>query len=184
MSSPGSQPGTGQPPQSVPYFYPMARPEDPVWLYVDKFGKQRGPVSLCELRYLIASSQVNSTTLGWREGMENWATLAHLPGVVDVFMEVSANEDGWFYIDDDEVKQGPLSPQLLQQMIISHQLIGSTRMWQPSQLGKLNHTFNHRLPLNDTPSVHFSFLLTLCLIPYHLFVFLDIIFLCSLETIK
>lgn len=104
-------------------------------MFVDKFGKPRGPVSLFELKYLIASSQVTPATLGWREGMDNWAVLSQTPAASDAFREVSENERGWFYIDDDNVKQGPLGHALLKQLIMSGQLHGSTLMWRAGQLG-------------------------------------------------
>ena len=41
------------------------------WFYVSD-GKECGPVSVLELRNLIADRSVKPTDLVWREGMDRW----------------------------------------------------------------------------------------------------------------
>ncbi len=110
-------------------------PELPLWMFIDKREAQRGPVSLCELKYLIASGQVTTTTYGWREGMSDWAILSHLPELFPVFLEISEMDEGWFYIDAERVKRGPCDNTLLKQLIASQQIHPSTLMWTVGKLG-------------------------------------------------
>ena len=124
-----------------------ARPhsEDPVWMYVDKWQRQRGPVSECELKFLIASKAVDTTTYGWREGMENWALLAQTPIAMEAFLEVGENEEGWFYMHSDEnIKRGPFDEVLLKQLISSGQVGRKTLMWRAGSIGEWRVTLDVR----------------------------------------
>ena len=44
--------------------------------YYEKAGQRQGPVPESELDRLLASGEINATTLVWRDGMENWTPLA------------------------------------------------------------------------------------------------------------
>lgn len=48
------------------------------WFY-GKDGTQHGPVSDQEIGTLVASGQIDSNTIVWREGMPDWLPLAQVP---------------------------------------------------------------------------------------------------------
>jgi hypothetical protein len=48
------------------------------WFYT-RDGQQAGPVSVDELRQMIASGQVAGQELAWKEGMANWAPASTIP---------------------------------------------------------------------------------------------------------
>ena len=52
--------------------------ENQQWYYTDSNGQQAGPVSLNELKTLIAQSAVSTSSMVWTEGMENWKTVGEI----------------------------------------------------------------------------------------------------------
>ena len=52
------------------------------WYYA-RGKQQRGPVSLDEIRILLASGQLTPADLAWREGMANWAAIRTIPELAD-----------------------------------------------------------------------------------------------------
>jgi hypothetical protein len=49
------------------------------WYYLNKEGKQQGPVELRELKEFFKGEQIRATTYVWHEGMADWKKIAELP---------------------------------------------------------------------------------------------------------
>ncbi len=62
------------------------------WYYAHE-NQQRGPVSLDEIRVLLASGQLAPTDLMWREGMANWAEARTIPELASAFPAQQPRED-------------------------------------------------------------------------------------------
>lgn len=48
------------------------------WHYTDKTGKQAGPITTAEFLKLIASKEVPSTAMAWKEGMAGWQPVGQI----------------------------------------------------------------------------------------------------------
>ncbi len=57
-----------------------------MWFYVDKDRQQRGPVSVDELKRLLASNEITKRTHLWQEGRANWMRLEDLAGELGIAM--------------------------------------------------------------------------------------------------
>ena len=55
--------------------------EDKLWYYLDKDHAQMGPVSVIALRDLWNRGLLNSESLVWSEGMDEWQKVEALPGL-------------------------------------------------------------------------------------------------------
>jgi hypothetical protein len=55
-----------------------------MWFYVDKDRQQRGPVSVDELKRLLASNEITKRTHLWQEGRANWMRLEDLAGELGI----------------------------------------------------------------------------------------------------
>ncbi len=53
------------------------------WHYGES-GQQQGPVSLLELRKLVATGSVGTDWLAWKEGMDEWAAIADIPSFAGI----------------------------------------------------------------------------------------------------
>lgn len=58
--------------------------ENSQWYYTDSNGQQAGPVSLAELRTLIAQSAVTDSSMAWSEGMEDWKKVSDIDGLAGI----------------------------------------------------------------------------------------------------
>jgi len=104
-------------------------------MYIDARQQQKGPISTCDLKYLIAASHITTSTYGWAEGMADWAVLAQIPSVLPIFLEVgSMLETGWFYMDEYQYKRGPYDSTFMHQLYVSGQIGDDTLVWRSDQL--------------------------------------------------
>lgn len=55
-----------------------------MWFYVDKQRQQRGPVSVDELKALLARDEITKRTHLWQEGRAEWARLETLAGELGI----------------------------------------------------------------------------------------------------
>jgi len=59
---------------------------DAIWFYLDASGQQQhGPVSPDVLADLLMDQDINSKTLGWRNGLSEWAPLSSMPELKGLF---------------------------------------------------------------------------------------------------
>ena len=61
------------------------------WYYAVN-NEQKGPVNESELKAQLASNQLPSDTLVWKEGMDNWTAASQVPAFI--FREPPAPADG------------------------------------------------------------------------------------------
>lgn len=47
--------------------------------YYSKDNQQQGPVNEAEIKEMLANGKLNSSTLVWRDGLENWTTAGSIP---------------------------------------------------------------------------------------------------------
>jgi hypothetical protein len=48
-------------------------------------GHQQGPFDVASLSAYVQNGQINANTLGWKQGMSNWAALGTLPELSGLF---------------------------------------------------------------------------------------------------
>lgn len=71
----------GQPQQAPP---PLPNQQTvPYYLYVN--NAQVGPFDIAAVSQMVSAGQVNGDTLGWCEGMANWAALKTIPALASLF---------------------------------------------------------------------------------------------------
>jgi len=76
-----------KPIQDIPDLYAAltGKDQDPLWYYVNSEASQEGPVSKEVLKQLKISDQIDSTTFGWKEGMDDWIPLSTVPELAHLF---------------------------------------------------------------------------------------------------
>lgn len=58
---------------------PIEQKENKSWYYYDQAQEQRGPISLENLKILLAAKEIRDDTYLWCEGMTEWKQLISLP---------------------------------------------------------------------------------------------------------
>ena len=53
----------------------------PAWFYMDKHGKQQGPVDAAAVSRLLSSNDATEDTLVWKPGMEAWAPVSSVSDI-------------------------------------------------------------------------------------------------------
>lgn len=53
------------------------------WFYLDREGKQQGPIDIGALRNLWMTNGMDSKTFVWSEGMDKWKRVEEVPGLVE-----------------------------------------------------------------------------------------------------
>ena len=85
------------------------------------------PVSMLEMRALVASGTVLPTFRVWREGMVDWAALQDRPSLVDC---LPPRQDLFYETAPDTPCIDPVSMQEMRALVASSTVLPTSRVWR------------------------------------------------------
>lgn len=104
-----------------------------VWHFVHTgTSKQTGPVSALELKRLLGTGDVKSSSMVWKASLANWTPLSQVAELTPIIGEQKSSEGPaeWFYVDSKREKQGPVSLQALKASVDAKDVTPNTLIWK------------------------------------------------------
>jgi|EP01033_Poteriospumella_lacustris_P006976 hypothetical protein len=104
------------------------RPDD-AWLYLDaKTGEQKGPLPTAVIKRLLEKGLLglDSKTIVWKSGMDQWKAVAEVPELSAV---VEFQSMQWYFMDMNNSQQGPIFSRFLIHKLKEGELDGLTLVY-------------------------------------------------------
>lgn len=107
------------------------------WYYAVGGQERKGPVPESELKQLLGTGQLSTSTLVWSEGLAQWTPAQDVAGLLasPPPMPPPMTEKEWFYSADGQERQGPIAESELKRLLAAGQLPSATLVWSEGLAG-------------------------------------------------